>query len=204
MELLPVEPGPIRIERFIEKRFGIQVQYEELPQGLLGFTQFGSKGVESIVIARTLDDGSPSSERRVRSTMAHEGGHGLFHTYLMALGTTARPLFGEDLDPKLPRLLCRMDGQNSEKKVGKRYDGRWWEFQANQAMGALLLPRRLVEMSLEKTLVESGSLGVRVLEERRRESAVQLVAETFDVNAVVARIRLSALFPEAVAGQLTL
>jgi hypothetical protein len=48
--LYPSEPAPIRIDRFVEKRFGIQPSYEDLPRGLLGFTRFSSNGVEEIVV----------------------------------------------------------------------------------------------------------------------------------------------------------
>ena len=44
--LFPSEPAPVRIDRFVEKRFNISPSYEDLPVGLLGFTLFGPKGVE--------------------------------------------------------------------------------------------------------------------------------------------------------------
>ncbi len=162
LELYPADPSPIRIDRFVEKRFGVNISYEELPSGLLGFTEFGAKGVEAIMIAKGLDDeGTRAAERRIRTTIAHEGGHGLLHTHLMALGPSARSLFEGGLDPNLPRILCRNDPVPSGGKEAsrKRYDGKWWEFQANQAMGALLLPRQLVEKALEKMLVARGLLG---------------------------------------------
>ncbi len=56
VNLCPSDPTPIRIDRFIEKRFGIQPSYEDLPHGLLGFTLFGEKGVERIVVNKLLDD----------------------------------------------------------------------------------------------------------------------------------------------------
>jgi hypothetical protein len=199
--LFPAAPEPIRVERFIEKRFGVSVTYDDLPEGLLGFTEFGEHGVKAIVLARTLDEeGTVTAERRIRTTMAHEGaGHGLLHTHLMAQGEAARTLFKDGLDPKLSRILCRTNGAD-----GKKYDGRWWEFQANQAMGALLLPKRLVEKAVEPLLVERGSLGARVLESGPRVKAVTLLASTFNVNPLVARIRIAALFPDPDTGQLTL
>jgi hypothetical protein len=36
--LFPNSPEAIRIDRFIEKRFGISPQYQDLPEGVLGFT----------------------------------------------------------------------------------------------------------------------------------------------------------------------
>src|SRR5260221_12434173 len=88
VDLYPSIPEPVRIDRFIEKRFKISHEYEDLPNGVLGFTKFGRRGVEAIVVARALDgdnSGKPA-ERRLRTTLAHEAGHGLLHTYLFALG----------------------------------------------------------------------------------------------------------------------
>jgi len=69
LKLYPSDPAPIRIDRFIEKRFGIQPTYEDLPKGLLGFTRFGAKGVAEIVVAKVLDEeGTVTAERRLRST----------------------------------------------------------------------------------------------------------------------------------------
>ena len=63
--LLPPHPAPVRIDRFVEKRFNIQPSYEDLPVGLLGFTLFGPEGVEEIVVSKALDEeGTQSAERR--------------------------------------------------------------------------------------------------------------------------------------------
>ena len=53
--LLPNSPEPIRIDRFIEKRFNVYPQYEDLPNGVLGFTRFGKNGVTAVVISAALD-----------------------------------------------------------------------------------------------------------------------------------------------------
>ena len=41
-DLYPSSPEPIRIDRFVEKRFG-DFEYQDLPDGVLGFTR-GPKG----------------------------------------------------------------------------------------------------------------------------------------------------------------
>src|SRR5579863_5631287 len=65
-QLYPSEPSPVRIDRFIEKRFKINPTYEELPASVLGFTRFGAKGVEEIVISNALDkEGTKPAERRL-------------------------------------------------------------------------------------------------------------------------------------------
>jgi len=191
--LLPSSPEPIRIERFIEKRFKVSPQYEDLPDGVLGFTRFGKNGVKAVVISAALDaEGGKVAERRVRTTIAHEGGHGLLHAHLFALEEIPLYLFDED-SRSGDQILCR-DVHGNDKKV-HRYDGRWWEVQANRAMSGLLCPRPLVQESMKQFLSPVGLLGVEVLAETRREEAVRALAEVFDVNPAVTRIRISEMYP---------
>ena len=191
--LLPLSPEPIRIDRFIEKRFNVSPQYEELPNGVLGFTRFGKNGVKAVVISAALDaEGGKVAGRRVRTTIAHEGGHGLLHAHLFALDDIPLHLFDKDSHSG-DQILCR-DVQGDEKKA-HRYDGRWWEVQANRAMSGLLCPRPLVLDAMKPFLAPAGLLGVEVLAENRREEAVRSLAEIFDVNPAVTRIRIAEMYP---------
>ena len=209
VDLLPRSPEPVRVERFIEKKFRIVPEYEDLPGGLLGFTEFGRSSAERVVVSRSLSEaGSRAAERMVNSTLAHESGHILFHGYLFALKHLegSRRMFGEDMEVSDRAVLCReetVSGSPSQPN-GSRYDGRWWEFQANLVIGALLLPRPLVEMALDGILSSPSVLGMRNLLPERLEEAAQLLAEVFDVNPIVARIRIQEIFPNANQGQLTL
>jgi hypothetical protein len=198
----PDVPGPVRIDRFVEKRFGVVPQYEELPHGVLGYTKFGKLGVDAIVISAALDaDGGKVAERRLRTTLAHEAGHGLLHAYLFALEDQALTLFDAESRSK-DKVLCRDVQGEGESRPS--YDGRWWEFQANRAIGGLLMPRRLVETALGPYLVPSGSLGGIALGNDRRAEAERALAELFEVNPVVARIRIGDLNPPQESGQLKL
>lgn len=193
--LMPSEPQAVRIERFIEKRFGISPSYETLPAGVLGFTEFGPNGAAAIVLSRTFDDahGDVVQERRLRTTLAHEAGHGLLHAHLFALGEKPASLF--DTDENEPTILCRdVFGESAQQK---KYDGRWWEFQANRAMASLLMPRSLVATAAGNFLTPTGLLGIPVLESANRKAAESALAEIFDVNPVVARYRLEDVFPSA-------
>jgi hypothetical protein len=191
--LYPNSPGAIRIDRFVEKRFGVVPQYEDLPNGVLGFTKFGSNGVEAIVISAALDaEEGKVAARRVRTTLAHEAGHGLLHAYLFALDDKPLHLFDADSHSD-HQILCR-DVQGEERKA-RAYDGRWWEFQANRAMGGLLCPPGLVQEAVKPYLVLSGSLGSLMLDEKRREEAVRTLADIFDVNPIVTKIRINELYP---------
>ena len=94
--LYPSAPEAIRVDRFIEKRFNVTPRYEDLPDGVLGFTRFGKGVVVEIVVSRALDEGGTKvAERRLRSTLAHEAGHGLLHAYLFALGEKPKSLFDD-------------------------------------------------------------------------------------------------------------
>ena len=204
--LFPSEPAPVRIDRFVEKRFNIRPSYEDLPMGLLGFTLFGPKGVEEIVVSKALDEESTQvAERLLRTTLAHESGHGLLHAHLFAFGTRPDSLFGDALDVRAPKILCRPGGiSGSETPRMQKPPYRWWEYQANQAMGVLLLPKSLVQLALASIVRPQGVLDTPVLPANRRQSAIRLLADTFDVNPVVAKLRLEALFPLAAERQLTL
>jgi hypothetical protein len=195
--LMPPSPQAIRIERFIEKRFGFSPSYEDLPSGVVGLTRFGAHGPQEIVVSNELEaDQSTPAMRRVRTTFAHEVGHALFHAQLFVLGQGQQP-FGDWSDKAKPMVLCR-DGER------RGYQGEWWELHANKAMASLLMPKRLVQAALATITVPAGSLGARVIPNGQRESAVRMLADIFDVNPVVARYRLDAIIPAVSSSQLSL
>lgn len=198
--LLAKEPSPTRIERFFEKRFGVSPTYDEVPDGVLGFSVFGRNGLERVVIARALvEDGTKSSQRRANTTLAHEAGHALFQAHLFVLGAPQAGLFGGQVTG--PTILCRCESVQGTAE--HKYDGKWWEYQANLAIGPLLMPRALVHKALADVLLPAGPLGMATLADERREQAAALLAETFEVNAAAARIRVKELYP-ADSRQLTL
>ena len=209
VDLLPSLPKPIRVDRFIEKRYGIVPQYDDVPSGILGFTRFGANGPEEVVVARSLsEEGTKVAERRINSTLAHEAGHLILHGRLFDLERKVgmHSLIGNDLDLEKRTILCRPNsvGVPHESKGAKGYDGKWWEFQANKVIGILLLPRQLVHQALEFLLVSQGHFGNRLLCDTRREEAIHCLSNTFDVNSPVARIRIQEIFPPSSSQQLTL
>jgi hypothetical protein len=199
--LYPSKLAPVRIDRFIEKRFGVTPTYEQLPDGVLGFTEFGPRGVKAVVVSSDLEDavGTPN-ERRLRTTLAHEAGHGLMHAHLFIFGEKPTSLFGDAGTE--PKILCRdVDG---EGKAARGYGGRWWEFQANKAIGGLLMPRDLVRRAIEGFVELVGSLGQGGVPETKKDAAARHLANVFNVNPAVARIRLADVMPTADSRQLPL
>jgi hypothetical protein len=194
VDLYPTRPEPIRIDRLIEKHFKVTPVYEDIADGVLGFTRFGANGVQAVVVARALDEeGSISAERRIRTTLAHEAGHGLLHAHLFVLGSQERRLFGDFTEINKPKVLCR-EVSNGAGNQPRSYS--WWEYQANLAIGAFLLPRELARLALEPFLSTTGSLGIKILGSSQFDPASKILAETFNINPAVARIRLSELYPQ--------
>lgn len=192
--LLPNEPGPIRIDRFIEKHFKIVPCYEPLPASILGLTQFSDSGPARVIVSEGLEQNDTTvNERRIRSTLAHEAGHCMLHTHLFAFAAQGSPLFGDHTDPKAPKVLCREP---------QPYAGEWWEFQANLAMSMLLLPAHLVHTALSTYLRPAGLLQIPQLPEDQRQEAVRSLVEVFNVNPVMIKIRLEKLYPTNASGNL--
>lgn len=195
-ELFPAKLEAIRIERFIEKRFGIYAEYEEMAEGVLGYTRFGAKGAEALYLSKKLaDDPSKPAARRLNATLAHEGGHMLLHGPYFALeALSTGSMFDEHPDFTRTRILCR-DGDKTRRP--------WWEIQANKCIPALLLPQPLVATAVEPFLTTKGSFGLQTIPDTLRDQAARNLAEIFEVNPQVVGFRLDALYPRE-GGQLTL
>lgn len=191
-ECLPGTPQPIEIELFVEKCFNCNLVYRHLDPGVLGCVAFHPDGkVAMIAVSRSLFDGGIVGERRVWATIAHEAGHGLLHGNLFVGEIEEHPLFEGHIDRKRRRILCR---KADLKDQSGGYHGKWWEWQANQAIGGLLLPGALVLKCLSPLLGPVDTMQASALPPSILGEAVELVATTFKVNPVVARIRLSDLF----------
>ena len=187
---LPRQPQPIQIDRFIEKKFNIeQVIVEPLPPGCLGYTRFGPAGVKQIYIAPYNPNSALSLQehRRVNSTLAHEAGHGLLHTQLHIGGFTRKASSNEHSHVTQDGILCRTELQIQPKK---QYSGEWWEFQANRAIGALLLPRELFRQFMEPYLKQTATRELDELPTEVQRAAIKKAAAIFDVNEEVVRIRI--------------
>ena len=193
--LLPSNPAPIRIERFVEKQFKTALIYEDLGPGNLGCTVFNSSGtVEAIVVSRFLEEQNTiPARRRVRSTVAHEAGHGLLHGSLFAETNSPDLMIGA-VGKNRRLILCRSEDILFDTQ--QSYAGKWWEFQANQAMGSLLLPSPLMHAFLDQSGINPSCFRSGILTPAQHESLVKKAAVIFDVNPVVVRIRLDSLFPQ--------
>jgi hypothetical protein len=188
---LPEEPGPINIERFLESYLGVTIDYQDLGKGILGCAMFAETGKPvRVIVSASLESDEKPTERRLRSTLAHEAGHCIFHPQLFMSGNPQSDLFDQDVNLKQRKILCR----DRSVGTGSQFDGRWWEYQANRAIGGFLLPRPLIEKALSDLLNSSAITGIKSLPAESIGAAVELLAQVFDVNQVVARYRLSEIY----------
>ena len=184
---LPAAPEAVDIDFFIEKHFGVQLDVAtDVGEGVLGYTVFSSLGNPLLVgVTPSLyENDDIVMRRRGRATLAHEAGHCLMHPILFMEDQGI--LKGVD-NAVSDRILCR----KSDINPAGGYQGRWWEWQANQAIGGLLLPKPLAIEAAEPFLDSRGGIGAA----KSRSEAALALSETFDVNPVVAEIRLEGLFP---------
>ncbi|MDX2079456.1 MAG: hypothetical protein SFU53_01595 [Terrimicrobiaceae bacterium] len=185
------DPGPVCIETFLMERYGIGLDYVDFPEDICGEAVFSSRGIDAIRIRREF---APPTSRGLyllgRSTSGHETGHAILHASEivpeMASGGDAGRLFrhrsrGGDIGP---------EGSGFSRTSFSRH--RALEWQANAAMGGLLMPRPAV-MSALGTDTREGVPGAI-----RRDGFVlwsELLAETFDVSGQLAGYRLLDIFP---------
>lgn len=185
----------VDVDLVILKSFGVEPDFVDLPAGMLGRTKFFSDGRILIEVSRSLSDMAENdilSRRRLRTTLAHECGHVACHSCLYVQDCETLPLFpaSQPTDQAFrSAIMCRHEG------VGQSgYRGEWWEYQANQCMAALLLPRALFSSSVRRELAEcdvpSFEEGIR---QGRGEELVRVLSREYDVSGSATLYRLQAL-----------
>lgn len=191
-KMLPDTPEQIDIELFTETHLECSVDYADIPEGAMGYTYFESNGKPAIVgISPALEDGTATGVHRVRSTFAHEAGHCILHPILFMEDPSPK-LLNQNLDFEQRKILCRPADFTQTKQT---YNGRWWEVQANNAIGGFLLPKKLVVMALAPFLTKVGGLGLEVLEPANRILAEREISRIFNVSKAVSTIRIEQIYP---------
>lgn len=190
-------PGKgIDVDLVLLRNERIEADYLDLPAGILGRTIFSEDGSARVEISRTLSDAAEHdriARRRLRTTAAHECGHITCHRGLFIRDTETYSLFDDSLGLTTTMnrkpIMCRPEG------IGDvQYAGEWWEYQANQCMAALLLPRSLVSTVVRSRLADGGfKSGDDCVRAGSGEKLVRDVAEEFDVSQTATFYRLQKL-----------
>lgn len=207
-ELLSV-PQELDIEHFVEYHLGLKVDYKNLSNsgfiwGCMVFDNIkipvydpdSDMAYDCPIDARTIvvDNGRlcQSKEHTYRMTVAHEGGHWVFHQPVYRLVTkngcvTNRARgFSSCSQSDITRV-------NTRKHLTTEND--WLEHQAKYFASALLMPKTSVE-----TLRYDPSTEMRInswllhdTAAERNHVLVSAVSEAFNVSRMAARIRLEQL-----------
>ena len=186
--LLPDAPGPVAVEKFCDRKWGVPEDYQALDSDVMGLTAFTYKGLDRIVINTVLEeDSSPTGRRRMRSTLAHEVGHAVLHEDLfvekLIFERNQGELFGA-LNRSAPSaIVCR-----NNDIFGAPQRTQWWEIQANKFMAAVLLPEPLF-LQVVTALVAYDDKKARPHERvTRYYGTIDTISTTFNVSREMARI----------------
>lgn len=180
----------INIDLVLLRCFEVEADYVNLPSNTLGRTRFAPDGRVQVEISRDLAEMAETGKtarRRLRTTMAHECGHISCHRQFFLRDFETLSLFTDDETTRpQPAILCR------NETVGKHgYKGEWWEFQANQCMAALLLPKQLVVPRVAAALASCGQESFEnAIREDRAESVLLELSNQFDVSLEATFYRL--------------
>jgi len=199
---LPKSPEPIDLEKYLSRRHHIEPrQTERLAPGVLGCADLQDPGRPVLWIRQEVFDGHP---HRYRSTLAHEIAHLQLHAQLYIdpefSGLVARCHRGEKSLARGFQCGAEEIQETPRRPMSTAHPLFHLEYQANLGMVAMVAPAPLVKACVEAwTRVEPQRGGGRlsVLDESRRDEAVGLVAETFEVSRELAGYRLGDLFPPA-------
>jgi len=184
-QLFPETPSPVNIELLVERLFPCAYEFSHLDKKLMGRIAFGPHGPISIEIDHRLD--RPDNElinRRCRSTLGHECGHGVLHSCLF------KQLWREGPRPERGIILCD-NGRNLDDSVTPNEE-RWFEYQANRMMASLLLPLPLVIACIGDQYLEPDRY-LRLSPGDRMSLAGDL-QDAFDVSRTLANYRLQDIF----------
>lgn len=164
----------------------LEPQYTALPDGVLGATRFGSDGTPEITVSERLEADSrldSTALHRLRTTQAHEIGHATLHAPLyVQISSSAGVTIG--------RLPC----EASQQTRTVLYKGEWWEYQANAAMAALIMPAPdFLEQSSTWCRENRVKVTNRIRIRAKYKAFIDWMAERFCVSREAARIRAKVL-----------
>lgn len=188
-ELYPKTPSPINIELLIDKLFPCSYQFVRLPPRLMGRIIFGPVGPHLIELQRSLDQ--PYNQllnRRCRSTIGHECGHGVLHSHLFS------QLWNAQNGETERRWKSVLNDKSLHLDEARRHpnDENWFEYQANRMMASLLLPIHSIIAQIGEDYLEPDRHRRLTLGDRRQLSLQ--IARAFDVSPTLALHRLEDIF----------
>jgi len=168
----------------IEQDVSTLDQYADLTSygnGVEGMTEFLRGGKKPIVrISETVH----RYENRLRTTLTHEYGHVVLHSYLFALAERQLKL-GTNQKPNA--IYCYRDNMLGARKTD------WMEWQAGYASGAALIPKSYVIKVVAAIQERLGIYGAVPAESANGKALISAVVDGFRVSRDAAEVRLKVL-----------
>lgn len=185
----------VDVDYVLLKGYGCDPDYIELPDNILGKTIFSSDGKVEVQISSQLAEQAQTdniSRKRLRTTIAHEIGHIACHQSLFLKDESTLSLFESDeanSKKKVNNILCRDSSVDNYK-----YSGEWWEYQANQCMATLLLPKTLL-MNYVSSQLKSFSVSNfdEAIKAGCADPIIKNVCDQFDISYEAMFYRLKEL-----------
>lgn len=199
-ELMPTLKDPVTdVERLIEVHLRAELDlYADLPDGVLGLTEFPARGAPKVSIdsafteAQDTEGAATGVVGRWRATLAHEAAHIFLHRYLFDPEMAQLAGHSGFVNPNeggLMRCLHRDISPVTAEWNSARRRPDWREVQANRAMAALLMPRRIFRRLALLEIREFG-LGTPVAAQDT-ERIIATLAELLQVSKQAVGIRLA-------------
>lgn len=200
-ELMPTLNQPVTdVERLIEVHLRAELDlYADLPDGVLGLTDFPARGAPKVLIhsalteARDAEGAAAGVVGRWRATLAHEAAHIFLHRYLFdpeMAQLTGHSGLVQPSEGGLMRCLHRDISPTMAEWNSVRRRSDWREVQANRAMAALLMPRQIFRRLTQREMRELG-LGSPPIAADEAESLTARLAEHLQVSKQAVGIRLA-------------
>lgn len=200
-QLMPTLNQPVTdVERLIEVHLRAELDlYADLPDGVLGLTDFPARGAPKVLIDSALTE-ARDAERAVagvvgrwRATLAHEAAHIFLHRYLFdpeMAQLAGHSGLAQPSEGGLMRCLHRDISPTTAEWNSLRRRSDWREVQANRAMAALLMPRQIFRRLTQREIRELG-FGSPPVAPDQAESLTARLAERLQVSKQAVGIRLA-------------
>jgi hypothetical protein len=159
-------------------------QYADLTKygvGVEGMTEFLRGGRKPVVrISETVH----RYENRLRTTLSHEYGHVILHSYLFAMAERQMKL---SPNQKANAIYCYRDNMLPAGKTD------WMEWQAGYASGAVLMPKSIVVKRVAGIHEQFGIYGPVSAVSENGKKLIAAIVESFQVSRDAAEVRLKVL-----------
>lgn len=146
-----------------------------------GVTEFSRSKKPTVRISESVH----RYENRLRTTLTHEYGHVILHSYLFAMAERTQLKLGPNQKPNA--IYCKRDSMLPFGKTD------WMEWQAGYASGAALMPKSYVTKVVAGIQERFGIYGAVSAQSQNGQALISAIVDSFQVSRDAATVRLKVL-----------